>query len=162
MDANISSASCSSSASKFFTGGVGFSRTGSPYLTIGWILRAAESVSGAGACVASELVDLSGIVIEIPPHLGEGVSSKFLQKSIGEHKSNHRFAGNPRSGHDTPIGALVRGLHGLLGDHVCGAKGAAQRGDGFQVAAHDHVFAVGDAAFEAAGAIGRSTEPAGG
>ena len=39
---------------------------------------------------------------------------------------------------------------------------AAQRGDGFQVAADDDVFAVGDAAFEAAGAIGGAAKAAGG
>jgi len=37
---------------------------------------------GAVGTGASELVDLLGIVIEIPPHLSERVSSKFLQKSI--------------------------------------------------------------------------------
>src|SRR4029077_6834105 len=108
-------------------------------------------VGGVAACVASELVDLSGIVIEIPPHFGERVSSKFLQKSIGEHKGNHGLAGDPGGGDDAPVGALVGGLHRFLGDHVGSAQGAAQRGDGLEVAAHDYVFTVGDAAFEAAG-----------
>src|SRR6266436_4346596 len=116
----------------------------------------------SAACVASELVDLSGIVIEIPPHLGERVSSKFLQKSIGEHKGYHRFASDACRGDDTPVRALVGGLHGLLGNHIGGAEGATKRGDGLEVAADDYVFAVGDAAFEAAGTIGAAVEAVGG
>src|SRR5713226_1058282 len=42
------------------------------------------------------------------------------------------------------------------------AEGAAQRGDWLQVAAHDHVFAVGDAALESASAIGAAAETPGG
>src|SRR5229473_1725933 len=119
---------------------------------------ASPTPSGAAACVASERVDLSGIGIEIPLHLGERISSEFLQKSIGKHKGDHRFTDDARRGNHAPVGALVGGLHRLLGDHVSSAEGAAQRGDRLQVAAHDHVFAVGDAAFETAGAIGRAAE----
>src|SRR5579859_4832912 len=118
-------------------------------------------VSGAAAGMDSELVDLSGIVIEIAAHLGERVASKFLQKSIGEHKSNHGFANDAGGGDDAPVGALVGGLHGGLGDHVSGAQGAPQGGDGLEVAAHDDVFTIGDAAFEAAGAVGRAAEAVG-
>src|SRR5712692_1966029 len=116
----------------------------------------------SAACVASELVDLSSIVIEIPPHLGERISSKFLQKSIGEHKSNHRFADNSGRGDDAPVGALVSGLHRLFGDHIGGAEGAAERGDRLEVTADNDVFAVGDAAFEPASAIGAAAETPGG
>ena len=38
-------------------------------------------------------------------------------------------------------------------------KRASQRGNGLEVSAHDDVLAVGDAAFEATGAIAAAREP---
>src|SRR5260370_24193743 len=104
---------------------------------------------------ASEVVDLSGVAREVGAKLLQGGPPKFLQKSIGEDKCNHGLGCDGSGGHHAPVGALVGSLNRLLGDHVGGSKGAAQGGDGFQVAAHDDVFAVGDAAFEAACAVGR-------
>src|SRR5260370_37418824 len=103
---------------------------------------------------ASEVVDLSGIGRDVAAKLLQGVPLKFLQKSIGEDKSSDGLGCDGSGGHHAPVGALVGSLSRLLGDHVGGSKGAAQGGDGFQVAAHDDVFAVGDAAFEAACAVG--------
>src|SRR5258708_9392002 len=103
---------------------------------------------------ASEVVDLSGIALEVAAKLLQGVPPKFLQKSIGEDKGNHGLGCDRSRGHDTPVGALVGGLNRLLGDHVGGSKGAAQGGDRFEITADDDIFAVGDAAFEAACAVG--------
>ncbi len=104
----------------------------------------------------SEVVDLSGIALEVAAHLDQGVTTKFLQKSIGEDKCHHGFRGDGTGGNDAPVGTLISGLDGFLSDHIGGAQGAAECGDWLQVAAHDDVFAIGDAAFEAAGAIGRA------
>src|SRR5580704_2880990 len=161
MEANMSSVSCSNSASNFFTVTVGFSRMGSPYLTILYILRAAAVASmDAGACVGatSELVDLSDIIVEIPPHLRKGISSKFLQKSIRQHKCDHRFSGHCPRGDDAPVRALVSCRNGFFGHHVSRMKCLAQRRNGFQVAAYDDIFPVGDAAFEATRTVCRPSE----
>src|SRR5271163_668022 len=91
MLANMSSASSASSASNLVMGLVDFSRMGSPYFTILWILRSGSGggtsleeadapVAGAVvACSAGgsltvvadlELGDLLGIVVEVAAHLG--------------------------------------------------------------------------------------------
>src|SRR5205814_1874769 len=111
---------------------------------------------------ASEVVDLSGIALEVAAKLLQGVPSKFLQKSIGEDKCNHSLGGNGARGYDAPVGAFVGGLDRLLGDHVGGFQGAAESGNGLQVAADDDIFAIGDAAFEASGAIGGAGKFVGG
>src|SRR4030095_9489247 len=122
------------------------------------MLRGGAETSGAAvlvlAVVSSEVVDLSGIALEVAASLRQGVTTKFLQKSIGEDKSNHSFTGDRPGGEDAQVGTLVSGLDGLLGDHVGGAEGAAEGGDRLQVAANNDVFAVGDAAFQAAGSVG--------
>src|SRR5208282_5062775 len=165
MVANISSASCASCSSNFLTTGVGFSSTGSPYLTILWIVRTgACAICGSAArtspavTISSELVDLLGIAVEIPPHLGERISSKFLQKSIREHKCHHCFSGNTPGRHHAPVGTLVSCLHRLLGHHVHGAQRLAQRRNGLQESANDHILPIGDAALEPARAIRGSPE----
>src|SRR2546430_5467599 len=150
IEANISSASCSSSASNSLTGAPGFSRMGSPYLTIGQILGAGDvtwDVSAAPPLAGSELVNLSGIVVKIPPHLRERVSPKFLQKSIRQHKCDHGFPGDCPGRHHAPIRPLVRRLHRLLRHHVCRVQRLPQRRNRFQVPANHHVFTVRDPAF---------------
>src|SRR5438477_240808 len=130
----------------------------------GQILRATALVScaafGSAGFVfaegASEVVDLSGISVKITAHLHQGVTSKFLQKSIGEDKSNHGLGGNSSGGDHTPIGTFIGGLYRFLSDHVGGFQRAAESGDRFQVAANNHVFAIGDAAFEAACTVRRT------
>src|SRR5215467_12435325 len=114
---------------------------------------AGASAVVSGVSAVSEVVDLSGIALEVATRLRKGVPSKFLQKSIGEDKSDHSFSGDGAGGHDAPVGALVGRLNRILGDHVCGAERAAKRRDRFQVAADDNVLAVADASFEAAGAV---------
>src|SRR5882724_4949523 len=116
------------------------------------------SAGAATAAVSSEVLDLLGIVLEVAPRLGDGVPSKFLQKSIGEHKGYHCFASYSGGRHDAPVRALISCLHGLLRDHVRGAESAPQRRNRFQIAAHNHVFAIGDAAFESTSAIRRAAK----
>src|SRR6266849_1307559 len=122
MLANISSASFSSSASNFVIVAAGFSSTGSRCFSIGYVLRAGASptASGAAAVTASELVDLLAIAFEIAPHLSQRVSTKFLQKSIGQHKGYHGLARHPARRHHAPVGTLISGAHRLLGHHVRG------------------------------------------
>src|SRR5262249_49319537 len=81
------------------------------------------------------------------------VSTKFLQKSIGQHKRDHRFAGNSRRRNHTPIRPLIRCLHRLLSYHVRRSKRATQRRNRLQVPAHNHIFPVRDSAFEPPPAI---------
>src|SRR5216683_6731875 len=174
MVANMSSASSASSASNLEMALDGFSRMGSPYFKMVKILRAGPLGGGAAlvsaAAVfasfnlglgASEVVDLSGIALEVAAKLLQGVPPKFLQKSIGEDKCNHGLGCDGSRGHHAPVGALVSSLNRLLGDHVGGSKGAAQGGDGFEITTDDDIFAVADAAFEAACPIGGTRKPTG-
>ena len=55
---------------------------------------------------ASEVVDLSGIALEVAAKLLQGVPPKFLQKSIGEDKCNHGLGCDGSRGHHAPVGAL--------------------------------------------------------
>src|SRR5260370_17335015 len=91
---------------------------------------------------ASEVVDLSGIALEVAAKLLQGVPPKFLQKSIGEDKCNHGLGCDGSRGHHAPVGALVGSLNRLLGDHVGGSKGAAQGGDGFDITPPHEPFAL--------------------
>src|SRR5271157_587120 len=132
--ANMSSAICASCSSNFLTTGVGFSSTGSPYLTILWIVRTGACASCGSAArtspavtISSEFADLLGIAVEIPPHFGERISSKFLQKSVRQHKSYHGLSSNTPGRHHAPVGTLVGRLYRLLGRHVHGAQWLAQR-----------------------------------
>src|SRR5260370_39331198 len=89
----------------------------------------AWGVSVAVVAVALEFVDLPGIVLEIPPHLREGVSSEFLQKSVRQYKCDHGFTSDGAGGDHAPIAALIGGLHGLLGNHVGRLKRRSHSGE---------------------------------
>ena len=64
-------------------------------------------------------------------------------------------------GHNANVAALVAGAGGLAGVKAHRFQRLAEGGDGLQVAAHHNVFAVGDAALDAAGVVLRAGEAGG-
>src|SRR5579871_482757 len=150
--ANMSSTSSSSSPSNLVICLDGFSRTGSPYFTMSYILRVGAAAPGAGAA-ASELGNLLGISLEVTLCLAERVSPKFLQKSVGQHKRDHRFACHSRCRNDAPVRSLIGRRNGLFRDHIRRLQRTTQRRNRLQVPAHDHILAVRYAAFQPASTI---------
>ena len=71
----------------------------------------------------------------------------------GDGERDHGLGGDAGGGDDADVDALVGGLDRLAGGEADGAERAAQGRDGLEVAADDDVFAVGDAAFDAAGVV---------
>src|SRR6202041_4055950 len=90
------------------------------------------SVSTSDFDALLELFNLSGITFEIPPHLGERVSSKFLQKSIRQDKRYHRLSRDPRRRHHAPIRPFIRRLNRLLRHHVRRTQRLSPRRDTLQ------------------------------
>ena len=105
-----------------------------------------------------ERVELFLVAVEVAAGLGNRVAAKFFHEGGGNFERDHGFTGDAAGGNDANIGTFVGGLDGFFGVQIGGHHGAPQGGDGLQVAADDDVAAVGNAAFEAAGAIGSAIE----
>src|SRR5580698_9348547 len=105
-----------------------------------------------------ELVQLPLVAIEIAAGFADGIATEFFQECAGQFHRYHRFARNAACRDYTNIRTLVRRLHGFFGLQIRGEQRAAQRRDRFQISAHNHVAAVSNAAFQAAGTIRGTVE----
>src|ERR1700733_2184486 len=105
-----------------------------------------------------EIVQLLLVTIEIAAGFADGIAAEFFQECAGQFHRYHRFARDAACRNYTYVRTLVRRFHGLFRLQIRGEQRAAQRGDRFQISAHNHVAAVGNAAFQAAGAIRGTVE----
>jgi len=74
----------------------------------------------------------------------------FSRARLAKNQGNHSLSGNAGGGDDADVAALVACTGGLARVKTHRFERLAERGDGLQVAANDDVFAVGDAALDAA------------
>jgi hypothetical protein len=101
----------------------------------------------------SERFYLIAIALVVALEFAEAVASEFFEEAAGDGEGDHGLGGDSGGGDDADVGALVGGFGGFAGFEGDGGEGAAEGRDGLEVAADDEVFAVGDAAFEAAGVV---------
>ena len=149
MVSNISATSLRNSALNSVTGSPGWESTGSGYLTILRIIS---------LLIAPYLFDVSA---EISLHFEERVSAEFLLGQAGDGEGDHGLGSYTGGGNDANIAALITCAGGLAGIEAHRFEGAAEGGDGLQVAAHHNIFTVGYAALNAAGVVLRANEAGG-
>ena len=89
----------------------------------------------------------------IAVQLVEAVAAELFDEGAGDGEGDHGFGGYSGGGDYADVGAFVGGLGDLAGFEGDRGEGAAEGGDGLEVAADDEVFAVGDAALEAPGVV---------
>ena len=107
-----------------------------------------------------KLLHLFQIAFEIAARFAERIAAEFFQKRLRQHDRDHGLADHAGGRDHADVGALVGGQRRLARLQVHRFERPAQRRDGLEQAAHQDVLAVGDAAFEAAGAIGAAREAA--
>ena len=90
---------------------------------------------------------------ESPPNFSLG--------QAGDGQRHHGLGGHARGRHHANVAALVAGAGRLAGVEAHRFQRPAQRRDRLQVAAHHDVFAVGDAALDAAGVVVRAGKAGG-
>src|SRR6266545_3876819 len=112
-----------------------------------------------GTLPALQVVEVALIV---SPDLLDAVARELLEEGLGQHQRHHGLAHHSRGGHRADVAAFDHGFHRLLGRHIHGAEGLAQRRDRLHGGPHDDGLAVGHPALEAARAIGAPVEAAGG
>ena len=83
----------------------------------------------------------------------EAVTAKLLKQRARYGKGDHGLCGDACRWYDANVRALIGCLSRLASFEGHGSEGAAEGGDGLEVASDDKVFAVGDAAFEASGVV---------
>ena len=88
--------------------------------------------------------------------VGDRVAAEPLDERVGEHERDHRFA-DDRGGRDgTDVAALDRRRRFLHRGQVDRPQRLHERRDGLHPGGDAKVFAVGHAAFEPAGVVGRT------
>ena len=89
------------------------------------------------------------------------VAAEPLQQGVGEHERHHRLADDGRGGHGADVAALDRRRRLGHRRQVDGAERLHERRDRLHVDRDPEVLAVGDAALEPAGVVGRPREAGG-
>src|SRR5258708_4798050 len=97
--------------------------------------------------------NLLAIAIEVSLQLTQRVTAEFLYYQPRYGERDHRLCRDASGWDDTDVAALVGCLDGLAGLEADAGEGPAEGGDGLEVAAHDDVFSVGDATFDASGVV---------
>ena len=105
------------------------------------VVEAAADLLGGGGVVALDLVDR--------------IAAEFLEKGVGQHECDHRFTDDGRGRHCADVAAFDGRRRLVERAQVDGAERRHQRGDRLHEAGDPYVLTVGDAAFEAAGVVGR-------
>src|SRR5579859_233048 len=158
MVSNMSATNLRSLSSNSVTGSPGCWRTGSGYFTM---------VSSIGVLRARafprylKIPDLLDVAFVVPLQFLSRIAAEFLHDFFGDDEGYHGLGCYPSGGDYADVGAFIAGAGGFAGVEANGFQWAAQGADGFQVAADDNVFAVGDAAFDAAGVVLVASESCG-
>src|SRR5262249_33311469 len=93
--------------------------------------------------------------VPVGHELRDRVAPELLEERVGEHDGHHRFADDGGGGNGADVAALDR--RGTLRHRpeIHGAQRLHEGGDRLHVRRDAEVLAVGDAALEAAGVVGR-------
>ena len=91
--------------------------------------------------------------MEVALQFAEAVASEFFDHTARDGEGDHGLGSDAGGGDDAHVRAFIGCLGGLAGVEGDGGERAAEGGDGLEVTADDEVFAVGDAAFDAAGVV---------
>src|SRR2546423_3912002 len=109
-------------------------------------------------CNESVFPQLLPIALKISFHLSHAIPAKLFAHRRCESKRDHRFANHSSGRNDSYVRAFEGRFLFLLGIDINRTQRATQGRDWFQVSAHANLFAVCDAAFEAARAVRTANE----
>src|SRR5437868_4806808 len=93
------------------------------------------------------------VVVVVGADFEQRVAAEFFQEGAGDLEGDDVFHDDAGGGNGRDVAALPAGFGGFLGVEIDGFQRLAEGGDRFHRAADDDRFAVGHAAFQAAGVV---------
>ena len=115
-----------------------------------------DACAGSGRSPVRAAATDAQVGLDVGAGLGQRVAAELLQRRARQHQRHHGLDDDAGGGHRAHVGALVDRDGLVAGGHVDGGQRARHRGDRLHRGAHPQRLAVGHAALETAGAVGRA------